>query len=342
MHATKQVVGGTRRFAGGLLVDLAAAMRDARDGELIAVTSSLDETSDDLAVWSRLTGHAIVSTELSPGAHRWIVRKGVGRLDVEPPRPIGSRLWLYSNFDCNLSCDYCCVRSSPSASRRELGLERVQRIAREAAALGVESLFVTGGEPLLLANIGEILETCADVAPTTMLTNGMLLHGSRLERLRSLPSRGVVLQISVDSAAPDLHDLHRGSGSWAKALRGVRAARDAGFRVRLAATVSSDEDEASFREFLDRESVAEEDRLVRRIALRGFAEEGVALAKGDLVPEVTLTADGVYWHPVGATDNDFLVSSDLFPLSEAFDAVRAHWQKERAIHESLAELFHCA
>jgi TusA-related sulfurtransferase len=105
MHATKQVVGGTRRFAGGLLVDLAAAMRDARDGELIAVTSSLDETSDDLAVWSRLTGHAIVSTELSPGAHRWIVRKGVGRLDVEPPRPIGSRLWLYSNFDCNLSGD---------------------------------------------------------------------------------------------------------------------------------------------------------------------------------------------------------------------------------------------
>ena len=112
--------------------------------------------------------------------------------------------------------------------------------------------------------------------------------------------------------------------------------------MRLAATVSSDEDEASFREFLDRERVAEEDRLVRRIALRGFAAEGIALAKTDLVPEVTLTAGGVYWHPVGATDDDFLVTTELFPLSAAVEAVREHWQKERQVHQTLAKIFHCA
>ena len=342
MRAAKEVKGGARGFAGGLLVELAAMMRDARDGELIAVTSSVETIGDDLAAWSRLTGHAIVATEPSPGGRRWVVRKGEGRLDVEAPRPIGSRIWLYSNFDCNLRCDYCCVRSSPSTSRRELGLERVARIAREAAALGVESLYVTGGEPFLLPDIGEILETCAAAAPTTVLTNGMLLHGARLERLRSLPSRGLVLQISVDSPTSDLHDLHRGRGTWNKAMRGARAAREAGFRVRLAATVSSDEDEASFRDFLDRESIAEDDRIVRRIALRGFAAEGIALAKSDLVPEVTMTADGVYWHPVGATDDDFLVQASLFPLSEAIDAVREHWQRERQVHETLAQIFHCA
>ncbi len=342
MRATKHLTGGARRLAGALLVELAATMRDARDGDLIAVTSSLRETGEDLAAWSRLTGHSIVSTEDSAETHRWVVRKGAGPLDLEPPRPIGSRIWLYSNFDCNLRCDYCCVRSSPSAARRELGVERIQRIAQEASALSVESFYVTGGEPFLLPDIGEILEACAGVAPTTVLTNGMLLHDARLERLRSLSRERVVLQISVDSATADLHDLHRGSGSWTKAMRGVRAAHDAGFRVRLAATVSSDEDEASFREFLDRERVAEEDRLVRRIALRGFAAEGIALAKSDLVPEVTLTAGGVYWHPVGATDDDFLVATSLFPLSAAVDAVREHWQKERQIHETLAEIFHCA
>ena len=80
---------------------------------------------------------------------------------AEDNRPVGSRLWLYTNFDCNLRCDYCCVRSSPTAPRRELGLARVQRIAREAAELGVKEIFVTGGEPFLLEDISEILLSCA-------------------------------------------------------------------------------------------------------------------------------------------------------------------------------------
>jgi methionine synthase II (cobalamin-independent) len=46
---------------------------------------------------------------------------------------------------------------------------------------------------------------------------------------------------------------------------------------------------------------------IRRIALRGFATKGIALARADLVPEITITADGVYWHPVGAEDADLFV-----------------------------------
>ena len=102
---------------------------------------------------------------------------------------MGSRLWLYTNFDCNLRCDYCCVRSSPTAPRRELGLARVQRIAREAAELGVKEIFVTGGEPFLLEDIGEILFACAAAAPTTVLTNGMLFTGRRVRKLASVASR---------------------------------------------------------------------------------------------------------------------------------------------------------
>ena len=88
---------------------------------------------------------------------RWVIRHGARRSDNVDERPLGDRLWLYTNFDCNLRCDYCCVRSSPTAPRRALGLERVRRIAREAPALGVREIFVTGGEPFLLPDIGEIL-----------------------------------------------------------------------------------------------------------------------------------------------------------------------------------------
>ena len=106
--------------------------------------------------------------------------------DSTDDRPVGSRLWLYTNFDCNLRCDYCCVRSSPKRHGASLASSGSERIASEAAELGVGEIFVTGGEPFLLADIGDILAACAAAAPTTVLTNGMLFAGRRLETLRSL------------------------------------------------------------------------------------------------------------------------------------------------------------
>jgi MoaA/NifB/PqqE/SkfB family radical SAM enzyme len=255
---------------------------------------------------------------------------------------VGSRLWLYTNFDCNLRCDYCCVRSSPGATRRELGLARVKRIAREAAELGVKEVFVTGGEPFLLPDVGELLLACAAAAPTTVLTNGMLFTGRRMESLRTLPRDRIVLQISLDSATPERHDLHRGAGTWMRTRQGIGLARAQGFRVRLAATVSSDREADEFRQFLDEEQIAPEDRVIRRIALRGSATEGVALARSDLVPEVTITAEGVYWHPVGAEDADLLVTRDIFPLAEAFAAVRRAFEREGEHALKLARIFNCA
>ena len=106
--------------------------------------------------------------------------------------------------------------------------------------------------------------------------------------------------------------------------------------------MSSDADAARLDAFFDHEHIAEEDRLVRRVALRGFADQGVALSLPDLHPEVTLTADGVYWHPVGATDDDFLVRRELFPLTSAVDAVRARWEEIRRFDENVATIFHCS
>jgi len=144
------------------------------------------------------------------------------------------------------------------------------------------------------------------------------------------------------SATPALHDLHRGPGTWARTRQGIQRARALGFRVRLAATVSSDVEAEEFRRFLDREKIAKGDQVIRRIALRGSASEGVALSRADLVPEVTITAEGVYWHPVGAEDVDLLVTRDIFPLSESFAAVRRAFDREGQHANKLARIFNCA
>jgi pyruvate-formate lyase-activating enzyme len=331
-----------KTFASGLLPELIAVLQRRRPGDLVAVTGDEESIGPELETWCRFTGNPLLETTVEKGRMRWVFRCGTLAVSAEDNRPLASRLWLYTNFDCNLRCDYCCVRSSPTAPRRELGLERVERITQEAAQLGVKQIFVTGGEPFLLEDIGEILISCATAAPTTVLTNGMLFTGRRAETLRVLPRDRIVLQISLDSATPDRHDLHRGPGTWARTREGIQFAREQGFRVRLAATVSTDAEDEEFRQFLDEEKIAEEDRVIRRIALRGAASQGVALTRTDLVPEVTITAEGVYWHPVGAEDEDLLVTRDIFPLSESFAAVRRAFDREREHTNKLARIFNCA
>ena len=333
---------GRKSFASGLLPELISVLRRSRPGDLIAIVSDEEGIRPHLETWCRFTGNPLLETTIENGRARFVFRCGAAAVPTETSRPVGSRLWLYTNFDCNLRCDYCCVRSSPTAPRRELGLSRIQRIAREAVGVGVKEIFVTGGEPFLLEDIGEILSSCAAAAPTTVLTSGMLFTGRRLEVLRALSRDRVVLQISLDSATPQLHDFHRGSGTWTRTREGIQHARSEGFRVRLAATVSNDAEDEEFRQFLDQQNIAEEDRVVRRIALRGSASNGVALSRSDLVPEVTITAEGVYWHPVGAEDSDLLVTRDIFPLSESFAAVRHAFEREREHTNSLARIFNCA
>jgi uncharacterized radical SAM superfamily Fe-S cluster-containing enzyme len=341
MRADLNVDIGQKIFASGLLPELIAVLRRSHPGDLVAVVGDREDVGPELETWCRFTGNPLLETTIENGRKRFVFRCGA----VPAPddnRPVGSRLWLYANFDCNLHCDYCCVRSSPKVPRRELGLARVQRITGEAPELGVKEIFVTGGEPFLLENIGEILVCCAAAAPTTVLTNGMLFAGQRVESLAALPRDRIVLQISLDSATPELHDLHRGRGSWARAREGIQRARAQGFRVRLAATVSTDAEAEQFGQFLDEEKIASEDRVIRRVALRGSAAEGVALSRADLVPEVTITAEGVYWHPVGAQDADLLVTREIFPLSEAFAAVRRAFDHESEHANKLARIFNCA
>src|SRR5216683_5570304 len=341
MRADVNLDIGRKTFASGLLPELIAVLRRSHLGDLVAVVGDEQGVGSELETWCRFTGNPLLEGTVENGRARFVFRCGAVAVP-EDNRPVGSRLWLYTNFDCNLHCDYCCVRSSPTAPRRELGLARVQRIAREAAELGVKEIFVTGGEPFLLEEIGDILLSCAAAAPTTVLTNGMLFAGRRIESLRALPRDRIVLQISLDSATPELHDLHRGPGTWARTREGIQRARAHGFRVRLAATVSTDAEAEAFRQFLDEEKIAAEDRVIRRIALRGAANDGVAVSRADLVPEVTITGDGVYWHPVGAEDADLLVTPDIFPLSESFAAVRRALDREGEHANKLARIFNCA
>src|SRR5258706_7199545 len=168
-NASVELDAGTKTFASGLLPDLIAALRRSRKGDLVAVISGDPSIGRELDAWCRFTRNSLVDTAVEDGRTRWVLRYGEAPENVGEDRPVGSRLWLYTNFDCNLSCDYCCVRSSPKAPRRALGIERVRRIAVEAVELGVSEIFVTGGGPFFVPGICEIPCACAAAAATPSL-----------------------------------------------------------------------------------------------------------------------------------------------------------------------------
>jgi MoaA/NifB/PqqE/SkfB family radical SAM enzyme len=136
--------------------------------------------------------------------------------------PFPGKLWLYTNFDCNLRCSYCVAKSSPTAPRRALGLETANRLVDEAVELGFSDILFTGGEPFILDDIYDMLHYSAERIKTTVLTNGMLLRGKRLERLAEVAGPNLLVQVSLDGARPQDHDPYRGTGTWAKTVEGIR------------------------------------------------------------------------------------------------------------------------
>jgi hypothetical protein len=339
--------GGDDVSGGRIVLDLVERIGMVATGDRVEMPIG-DGEADMVARWCERAGHQLVSATNGTG----VVSRGpipdddVVLAELPAERQPGARLWIYTNFDCNLACDYCCARSSPQAERRALGPDRIRQLVDEGVRHGVTEVFLTGGEPFLLLDLDEIVTACVERAPTTVLTNGMLFRGRRLEMLRAMPRDGLALQISLDSATPDLHDLHRGKGSWQRALDGIGTALKEGFRVRVAATVAAGEagvqEMSAFHSLLDGLGIARDDQVIRPVAQRGFADDCVALTIESLVPEVTVTADGVYWHPVAADHDDQLVTRELFPLGSAIAEVRRRFADYRRESELAAQRFTCA
>jgi MoaA/NifB/PqqE/SkfB family radical SAM enzyme len=230
------------------------------------------------------------------------------------------KLWIYTNYDCNLSCSYCLAESSPRAKRRGLDLATVRQAVDEAVALGFEHIFLTGGEPFLLDDVYEMLSYASARVPTTVLTNGTLLRGRRLARLNTIANPNLTVQVSLDGAQPEHHDPYRGRGAWAAAVEGIKLLRGQGFHIHIGTTETPANathlDELAA--FLRSLGIPKEDHISRPVTRRGFATEGMEVGTDTLTPELTLTVAGVFWHPLASPSSaDMQVGAQIFPLADA-------------------------
>jgi pyruvate-formate lyase-activating enzyme len=348
-------------FDSGLLVRIQAALLGLGDGQILRIASPLDSVAADLRTFEVATGHALLTVVPDPERPGWwlhYVRKGRARTDWDAAAEVapadGSRyldslmprrLWLYTNYDCNLQCDYCCVVSGPRADPRRLPADRIRTLVAEAAAAGLDRVFLTGGEPTLRPDLPDLIEYVTDRLPLTLLTNAMLLRGPRWERLRPMVEGGrpITFQVSLDSADAELHDAHRGRGAHARALAGIRTLIASGARVRLAASLPEEhlDEIPRLHDLADVIGIGADDRIFRPIALRGAASAGEPIRPQDVAPEVTCDAEGWFWHPISNDPDMRLPVASNAPLAEALVAVRARLEALIAARSVRLDRFVC-
>ena len=102
-------------------------------------------------------------------------------------RPIGV-LRLSLTARCNLACPYCCpdVEEPPGL----LTLEQQIRVIRVATRLGVQTLRLTGGEPLLSRRLLPLLEAVAQALRVYLFKSPPFMEKQQQPKRRCLAQAG--------------------------------------------------------------------------------------------------------------------------------------------------------
>lgn len=258
-----------------------------------------------------------------------------------------SRLWIYTNFHCNLACDYCAVASAPAAEPRRLTVDAFRHVVDDAVTEGFTELYLTGGEPFLHPDITTLLDHASTRLPTVVLTNAMLLRGHRAAGLARLADRALTVQTSLDGATPATHDRHRGTGSFRRVVDGIRHLVDLGLPPRVALTETADNSHeiAATADLLAMLGVPAHHFAVRPLLRRGVSRDGTDIDPEGSIPELTVTADGLHWHPAGA---DLATSPDMYlapagtPLRVGKQIVTERFFTARLADGSLPHPVRCA
>ncbi|MFT4305911.1 MAG: GTP 3',8-cyclase MoaA [Microbacterium sp.] len=134
---------------------------------------------------------------------------------------------------CSLRCTYCMPEQGNEWLAREsiLTIDEIERVARVAAADGVTTFRLTGGEPLLRRDIVEVVRRLAAIdGPDGPVQIAMTTNGIRLrEVLPGLVAAGLTrLNISIDTLRPDRFAALTRRDRLPEVLDGVAAAAASG------------------------------------------------------------------------------------------------------------------
>ncbi len=130
---------------------------------------------------------------------------------------------------CNLDCLHCRAGNPPKAdARNELTTAEAEALLADIAALNPCTVILSGGEPLMRADIFELARRGKEMGLAMALaTNGSLVDKSVAKKI--IDSGIARVSLSLDGCEAAKHDAFRGrEGSFASVMRAAETLRNAG------------------------------------------------------------------------------------------------------------------
>lgn len=137
---------------------------------------------------------------------------------------------LQYNYTCNFKCKHCAIERFKQQDGRTLTVEDVKRIADQADKMGLASICISGGEPLIFPDLKDVVDA---IGPQrfviSMDTNGWFLTK---EKIKWLVDIGVDrIHLSIDGLESN-HAMFRGiKGSWQRCINALEYCKKYGLGV---------------------------------------------------------------------------------------------------------------
>lgn len=143
---------------------------------------------------------------------------------------------FYITLRCNATCEFC-GNWQNNQKVAEADIADVQNKLRDIKRVGVETLEITGGEPLLVEHLPQVLKTAKDLKLKAVLTTNAILYPDRYRELKGLID---TLYFSLDYPTAEDHDRSRGIPSFNAVLRSINYAKEIGDQPILYFTLTRD------------------------------------------------------------------------------------------------------
>ncbi len=139
---------------------------------------------------------------------------------------------------CNLACVHCRASAQLEHHPQQLSTSEVLRVVDEIAEFSRPILIITGGEPLMRADIFDIASYATRRGLRVVMSpNGTLLSPEVVQKMKA---SGVMrISVSLDGSSPERNDTFRQvPGAFQAATRGLAYAREAGLPFQINTTVT--------------------------------------------------------------------------------------------------------
>jgi len=148
-------------------------------------------------------------------------------------KPFG--IYFETTHSCNLNCKTCLVAARPS-SDNEMKIDEFMNFAKKAKDFGAETVFFTGGEPLIKPGFLQCIPDLHSIGyEITIITNGMLITD---ESIDIFYRNNVHVNLSLDSTNYELNDFIRGKGTAAKLDSLIKFLTEKNIKTTISVTVN--------------------------------------------------------------------------------------------------------